>query len=124
MGGPFLPQAFVTTLKHGSMTGDVNEYLHRSLDIALRLADENPGIMTIQHFDPVHDGWMTRFVNHLRFKLLDLPSAYTDFIKSKLEPGGAVVYLDSGASWLRYRVGPRSVFQVGGWGGYFSRGIP
>jgi len=117
LGGPFLPQAFVTTLKGGSLTGDVNEYLHRSLDTALRLADENPGLMTIQHYDPVHDGWMTRFVNHLRFKLLDLPPAYAGFIKSRLEPGGAVVYLEGGASWLRYQVGPRSVFQVGGWGG-------
>ena len=117
VGGPFLPQAFVTTLKRGSMTGDVNEYLHRSLDIALRLASENPGLMTIQHYDPIHDGWMTRFVNHLRFKLLDLPAAYAKYIKSRLEPGGAVVYLEGGASWLRYRVGPRSVFQVGGWGG-------
>ena len=117
LGGPFLPQAFVTTLKRGSLTGDVNEYLHRSLDTALRLAKENPGLMTIQHYDPVHDGWMTCFVNHLRFKLLDLPSAYAEFIKSRLEPGGAVVYLECGASWLRYRVGPHSVFQVGGWGG-------
>ena len=117
VGGPFLPQAFVTTLKHGSLTGDVNEYLHRSLDAALRLAQENPGLMTIQHYDPIHDGWMTRFVNHLRFKLIDLPPAYAEFIRSRLEPGGAVVYLEGGASWLRYRVGPRSVFQVGGWGG-------
>ncbi len=117
LGGPFLPQAFVATLKRGSQTGNVNEYLHRSLDTALRLADENPGLMTIQHYDPVHDGWLTRFVNHLRFKLLDLPPAYAEFIKQRLEPGGAVVYLEGGASWLRYRVGPRSVFQVGGWGG-------
>ncbi len=117
LGGPFLPQAFVVSLKRGSYTGDVNEYLHRSLDTALRIAENNPGLMTIQHYDPVHDGWMTRFINHLRFKLLDLPPAYAEFIRSNLEPGGAVVYLDSGASWLRYRLGPRSVFQVGGWGG-------
>ena len=117
LGGPFLPQAFVVSLKGGSMTGDVNEYLQRSLDTALRIADENPSLMTIQHYDPVHDGWMTRFINHLRFKLLDLPPSYAEFIKSRLEPGGAVVYLDSGAQWLRYRVGPRSDFQVGGWGG-------
>jgi hypothetical protein len=117
LGGPFLPQAFVVSLKHGSLTGDANEYLHRSLDAALRIADQNPELMTIQHYDPVHDGWMTRFINHLRFKLLELPPAYADYINSRLEPGGAVVYLESGASWLRYRVGPRSVFQVGGWGG-------
>jgi hypothetical protein len=117
LGGPFLPQTFVVTLKGGSMSGNVNEYLQRNLGSALRIAGENPGLMTIQHYDPVHDGWLTRFVNHLRFKLLDLPPAYTEFIKSKLEPGGAIVYFDGGASWLRYRVGPRSVFQVGGWGG-------
>jgi hypothetical protein len=117
LGGPFLPQTFVVTIKRGSYSGDVNEYLHRSLDLALRIAQENPGLMTIQHYDPVHDGWMTRFVNHLRFKLLDLPPAYAEFIRSRLEPGGAVVYLEGGTSWLRYRLGPRSVFQVGGWGG-------
>jgi hypothetical protein len=117
LGGPFLPQAFVVSIKRGSMSGDVNEYLHRSLEVALRIGRENPGLLTIQHYDPVHDGWLTRFVNHLRFKLLDLPSAYAEFIKSKLEPGGAVIYLEGGASWLRYRVGPNSVFQVGGWGG-------
>ena len=117
LGGPFLPQAFVVTLKKGSMSGDVKEYLHRSLEAALRIAAENPELMTIQHFDPVHDGWLTRFVNHLRFKLLDLPAAYKEFIRSRLEPGGAVVFLEGGATWLRYRVGPRSVFQIGGWGG-------
>jgi hypothetical protein len=118
LGGPFLPQTFVVSLKGGSMNGDVNKYLHRSLRPALRIADQNPGLMTIQHYDPVHDGWLTRYVNHLRFKLLDLPPAYITFIKSRLEPGGAIVYLESGATWLRYRLGPRSVFQVGGWGGF------
>ena len=34
LGGPFLPQTFVVTLKGGSLSGDVNEYLHRSLDCA------------------------------------------------------------------------------------------
>ena len=117
LGGPFLPEAFVTTLKGGAKTGGVREYLNRSLKMALRIAGENPGLMTVQHYDPIHDGWMTRFVNHLRFKLLELPSAYEDFILKRLLPGGSLVYFNGGASWLRYRVGPRSVFQVGGWGG-------
>jgi hypothetical protein len=117
LGGPFLPQTFVLTLKGGSPDGDVNFYLRRSLEHALKIANKNPGLMTIQHYDPVHDGWMTRWVNHVRFKLLALPPAYAEFIRSRLEPGGAVVYLEGGATWLRYRLGPRSVFQVGGWGG-------
>jgi hypothetical protein len=121
LGGPFLPEAFVTTLKGGAKTGDVKEYLNRSLRMAMRIADENPGLMTIQHYDPIHDGWMTRFVNHLRFKLLELPPAYEDFIRKRLTPGGSLVYLQGGASWLRYRLGPRSVFQVGGWGGISAK---
>lgn len=121
VGGPFLPQTFVVTLKGGSPDGNVQRYLQRSLDQALRIAGANPGLMTIQHYDPVHDGWMTRYVNHLRFKLLDLPPAYKAFIHSRLEPGGSVIFFEGGATWLRYRVGPRSVFQIGGWGGISAR---
>jgi len=116
LGGMFLPQAFVITLKQGSYGGDAEEYLNRSLDDAGRIASEDKRLMTIQHYDPIHDGWLTRFVNHLRFKLLEIPELYAEFIKNHVEPGGAVVYLEGGATWLRYRVGERSVFQVGGWG--------
>lgn len=116
LNAPFLPQTFVTTLKGGSPDGDVQVYFQRSARLALRLAQENPGLITIQHYDPVHDEWLTRRVNHLRFKLIALPEAYTDFIRKNLAPGGAVCYLDCQAQWLRYRIGERSFFQVGGWG--------
>ena len=121
LGGPFLPQAFVVTLRGGARDGDVQAYFQRSAALALDIARRNPGLLTIQHYDPVHDAWMTRYANHLRFKLLDLPQGYIDFIRSRLAPGGAVCYLDCGAKWLRYRVGERSVFQVGGWGGISAR---
>jgi hypothetical protein len=116
LGGLFLPQTFIITMKQGSFYGDVEEYLNRSLEAARRIAGEDPRLMTIQHYDPIHDGWLTRFINHVRFKLVDLPEQYADFIRKHVEPGGTVVFLEGGASWLRYRVGERSVFQVGGWG--------
>jgi hypothetical protein len=116
LGSLFLPQTFVITMKHGSYEGDVDAYLHRSLEAANRIAKNDPRLMTIQHYDPIHDGWLTRFVNHLRFKLVELPDQYADFISDHLEPGGTIVYMEGGATWLRYRVGERSVFQVGGWG--------
>ena len=116
VGGPFLPQAFVLSLQGGAENGDVTTYFQRSAELALRLAERNPGVLTIQHYDPVHDGWLTRHVNHLRFKLMDLPEGYRKFLRARLQPGGEVICLEGGASWLRYRVGPRSVFQVGGWG--------
>jgi hypothetical protein len=116
LGGPFLPQTFVTTLRGGSPDGDVQIYFQRSAELAHRIASDNPNVLTIQHYDPIHDEWMTRYVNHLRFKLLNLPPAYADFIRHNLVPGGSVCYLDCQAQWLRYRVGERSLFQVGGWG--------
>ena len=117
LGGPFLPQAFVITLRGGSLDGNVQTYFKRSAQLALGLADRNPDLMTIQHYDPVHDEWMTRYVNHLRFKLVGLPQTYVEFIRQRLQPGGAICFLDCQASWLRYRLGERSIFQVGGWGG-------
>jgi hypothetical protein len=115
-GGPFLPQAFVLTLRGGAKDGNIETYYRRSAELAKQLAQHNPGILTIQHYDPIHDEWMTRYVNHLRIKLLELPAAYANFIERNLEANGVVYYLDCGAKWLRYRVGEHSVFQVGGWG--------
>ncbi len=116
LGGPFLPQAFVLTLRGGSFDGDAAAYFEQSADLAQEFVRNNPGVLTIQHFDPVHDEWMTRYVNHIRFKLLSLPSEYAAYIKANLMPGGTICYLDCRAKWLRYRVAKNSVFQVGGWG--------
>ncbi|MBA4384252.1 MAG: hypothetical protein C0410_05920 [Anaerolinea sp.] len=116
LGGPFLPQAFVMTLKTGTMNGDVNAYNQLSLDVARKITQNNHDLMSIQHYDPVHDGWLVKRVNHLRVKLIDLPEEYKAFIKKKLAPGGDVVYLEGTAKWKRFRTGEKNVFQVGGWG--------
>ena len=116
LAGPFLPNAFVLTLKGGSRSGNTEEYFQRSENLARKISHQNTGILTIQHFDPVHDGWLTKWINHLRLKLLDLPEVYKEFIREKLEPGGAICYLDCSAKWLRFRTGDRNIFQVGGWG--------
>jgi hypothetical protein len=117
LDGPFLPQAFVMTIKGGSNDGNPMTYYRRSGDLAREVASHNPDVVTIQHYDPVHDGWITRWANHLRLKLVEIPHAYVDFIRQRLQPEGTVCYLESGATWPRYRVGERSFFQVGGWGG-------
>ena len=116
LGGPFLPQAFVMTLKHGSMDGNVRKYFDLSADIAREVTSKNPDIMSIQHYDPVHDGWLVRRVNHLRLKLIDLPDTYREYIRKILVKGGEIVYLEGLANWKQYKVGERNVFQVGGWG--------
>lgn len=116
LGGPFLPVAFVTTIRGGSTDGNINIYFNRGWKLAQEITRRNPDILAIQHYDPIHDEWLTRRINHLRLKLLRLPEIYMDYISTHLEPGGTLCYLNSQASWRRYRLGSRSIFQVGGWG--------
>lgn len=116
LGGPFLPQAYVLTLKNGSPDGNVDHYFNLSAETARVVTEKNPGVMSIQHYDPIHDGWLTRRVNHLRLKLLQMSEVYQEYIRKNLIPGGEIVYLDGGARWKQYKVGPQNVFQVGGWG--------
>lgn len=116
LGCPFIPQAFVLTLKGGSLKGNVEEYFQNGKNIAKVITDRNPDIMSIQHYDPVHDGWLVKRVNHLRLKLIELPEKYKEFVRKNLLPDGAVVYLEGRARWKQFRTGNRNVFQVGGWG--------
>ena len=73
LGAPFLPQAFVLTIKGGAPDGSVERYLMQGADLARKLTDQNSGVVSIQHFDPIHDGWLTRSCNHIRLKLIYLP---------------------------------------------------
>jgi hypothetical protein len=52
LGGLFLPQTFVITMKHGSFDGDVDEYLNRSLEAARRIAENDSRLMTINITTP------------------------------------------------------------------------
>lgn len=116
LGGPFLPQAFVLTLQGGTETGNVNDYFSLGKKLAEKVTNNNSDLMSIQHYDPVHDGWLVKRVNHLRLKLIALPEEYKTFLREKLIPGGDIVYLEGQASWMRFRTGRNNVFQVGGWG--------
>ena len=120
LNSPFLPQSFVLTLKGGTKDGDIQEYFRRSINVARGITKRNPQLISIQHFDPVHDGWLTRSVNHLRLKLIELPNLYKKFLKKHLKPGGEIVYLEGKTRWLQYIVGDNNYFQVGGWGGISS----
>lgn len=117
LNAPFLPQAFVLTVKGGSTTANINEYFNQGWEVTKSILSKNPGISAIQHFDPVHDGWLTRSVNHIRLKVTSLPEEYKQFIETYLEPYGTILYLEGNVPWLQYITSPRSVFQVGGWGG-------
>lgn len=117
LGAPFLPQPFILGFRGGSPDDDVARHCANALKLVEPILKNNPDVLAISHFDPVHDGWLTRMINHVRIKLLDIPDGYRHFIRNRLSPGGTIVYLDCQAHWIQYHLGPRHRYQVGGWGG-------
>lgn len=117
LGAPFLPQPFILSFKGGSPDDSVEAYLASVLPVMRRVLERNREIRAIGHFDPVHDGWLTRVASHLRIKLTRLPQRYQVFIRRHLAAGGEILYLDCRARWPQFRVGARGRIQIGGWGG-------
>lgn len=117
LGAPFLPQPFVLGFQGGSASDSIDEHCARAIQLVDPILKNNADIQIISHFDPVHDGWLTRWMNHVRIKLLRIPPAYQEFIQQNLKPGGTILYLNCQAEWLQYELGERHKYQVGGWGG-------
>lgn len=116
LDAPFLPHSFVLTIKGGAIDGSVQRYFEAGYDLARTISRNNQRVTTIQHFDPVHDGWLTRHVNHIRLRLRYLPQQYKTFIKEHVQDGGDVFVLMGKAEWPQFQVGPDNLFQIGGWG--------
>lgn len=118
---PFLSQHFLVSFRDPTDADDIQSYFDRGTALARRVLSREPSVAVVNHYDPLHDRFLVRWVNHIRIKLLDLPQAYKDFIRRRLRPGGTLVFTDCRYSWLQYRVGPRHTFQVGGLGGVSDR---
>ncbi|HEC34710.1 MAG TPA: hypothetical protein ENI37_08380 [Chloroflexi bacterium] len=121
LGAPFLSQHFLVSFRDPTHPDDVRTYFDHGTALARRILLREPMVAVVNHYDPLHDRYLVRWVNHIRIKLLDLPEAYRDFIRRRLRPGGTLVFSDCRYPWLQYRVGPRHTFQVGGLGGVKDR---
>jgi hypothetical protein len=117
LGAPFLSELFVTRYRYRGDPDDVRGYMACGSSLAKAVLENNPALLVVNHYDPVHDRFMVPHVNYLRMKLLDLPGSYQSFIARRLRPGGTILYADCCYPWRQYRVGRRHHFQVGGLGG-------
>lgn len=116
LGAPFLSQHFLISFRDPTPPDDIRTYFEHGTALARRILRREPALVVVNHYDPLHDRYLVRWVNHIRLKLLDLPEAYRLFIRARLRPGGTLVFTDCRYPWLQYRVGPRHTFQVGGLG--------
>jgi len=114
---PFLSEHFLTSFRDHKHPDDIQTYQAHGEALARRILARNPDVAVINHYDPLHDRFLVRWVNHIRYKLLDLPQAYRQAIRRWLVPGGTIIFIDCRYPWRQYRVGERHTFQVGGLGG-------
>jgi len=114
---PFLSQPFLTSFKDHKHADDIKTYAAHGEALARRILARNPDLAIVNHYDPLHDRFLVRWVNHIRYKLLDLPQAYREAIRHWLSPGGPIIFINCRYPWRQYRVGERHTFQVGGLGG-------
>lgn len=116
---PFLTSSFGLAIKHPPIDPDnLDAYVMTGDRFAAAILERAaPGsIEVIDHYDPIHDRSLVKYVNFLRVKLLTLPPAYREFIRDNLVPGEKIVLVDCSYPWPQYRVGNGSYLQVGGLG--------
>jgi len=116
---PFLTSSFALAIRHPPIDpDDIDAYAAAGGRLAAGILEKSgaSSIEVIDHYDPIHDRPLVKYVNFLRLKLLELPAVYKGFILENLAPGGMIVLVDCTYSWPQYTVGERSYFQVGGLG--------
>ncbi len=116
LGVPFLSEHFVSAFRVRAHVDDIAAHRSQGDPLVRSILTRNPDLHLIQHYDPLHDRFLVKYVNHIRMKLLDLPQEYRTFIRARLRPGGTLVFVDCRYPWRQYRLGERHMFQVGGLG--------
>jgi len=116
---PFLTQHFLLTVKEKERNpDDIHEALKTGLSVAQKLNEINgKDIETIIHYDPVHDRFLIKHLDTIRFKIRKLPQAYRQFMLKHLRSEGTIIFFDVKYMWKHYRIEENITFQVGGLGG-------
>lgn len=128
LNAPFLSHTFVASFRQSNHPDNIQRYYERGEQLITPILTRNPDLQIVNHYDPVHDRFLVSRINHVRMKLLRLPTAYQAFIRQRLAPDGQLIALNCTATWGQYIIGPRYTFQVGGLGGIsdetYIRGSP
>ncbi len=122
LGVPFLSQNFLSSYRQAPIApDDVKAYQRYGEEIAKPIIAHNTDLAVINHYDPLHDRIRVKYVNHIRYKLLELPRVYRGFIHDNIRRGGTIFFSDCRYPWPMYFIDERHWFQVGGLGGVRPR---
>lgn len=113
---PFLTQHFLIAVSQFKNPDDIKVTLEQGIKYASSLIKNDPNIDTIIHYDPVHDRFLVKYLNTIRFKLQRLTNNYKEFMLKHLKSQGNIVFFDVKYMWKQYKIDENIYFQVGGLG--------
>lgn len=118
LGIPWLPQTWLVPVRRPMADpDDPRASLEAARPWAEALLDANPELQLHHMHDANQDRLMIRHMTYFRVKRRTLGRANEGFLADALAPGGTILVVECGQSWPTTRVGPRHVFQHGGFGG-------
>lgn len=118
LGIPYLPQTTLVSVVDGkNHPDDIRGAMKSWAPAAQQIAQQNPRISVHHMHDPAQDRPMMEKTAFFRLKRLSLGPVYEQFLRERLEPGGAIITLENSRSWRAARTGERSFFQFGCLGG-------
>jgi hypothetical protein len=119
LDAPFLPLNYRMCINHPKpMNADnIADYARRAREIGDIVTRKDPFVELVSEYDPVHERLRVRNASLMRYKFLQLPRAYEQFIRSRLAPGGSVILVESRTGWNQYTLDDRLSMQVGLTGG-------
>ena len=121
--GVFLSQHLLFSFRHTRDPDDTKATYYFGKKLVEKIVENNDDLQVINHYDPLHDRFLVKHVNHIRTKFLGLPLPYEIFLSNYLTNEAPILISDVSYSWLQFDMGvkERGWFQVGGLGGYSDK---
>ncbi len=116
---PWLPQTVLVPVRRRARINpdEFQDDVEAFREPARRLLDRNPEWQINQMHDPIQDRLMVQQMGYFRIKRLHLGETYERFLTRCLPPGGTLLVAECTYRWPMTQLGPRHLFQVGGYGG-------
>ena len=114
-GAPWLPTGFTVTVPWpGGRVGAWDRAAEWGAHLARQVLAANPGVAVRQVHDPLRRGHLCGSTVTLHLRWRRLPTAYREFLRTRLAPGAASLQIRDIRTWPVLDVAPGATFQIGG----------
>ncbi len=115
-GIPWLPHTVLVSIRRRLDPDDIIGDIAWGKNPAAIVTGNNPDLVVHQMHDPVQDRLHMSRIAMFRLKRRVPGAAFEHFLRTRLLPGGSILFFDCTFRWPVIRVRERHFFQVGGFG--------